>query len=256
VELRCRGLSKTFRGKAGPVQALQGVDFDLADREMLCIVGPSGCGKSTLLRILAGLIEADSGTVTAHGARQGERPLNALVFQEHGLFPWMSVLDNVAFGLRMAGETQRSSAARAADFVAKVGLAEFARRYPHELSLGMRQRVALARAFVVDPHVLLLDEPFASVDAQTRLVLQTELMASCERSHKSVIYVTHDIEEAVLMGDRVLVMSERPGRIRDQVEVPLPRPRSLLDRDNPTVATLERRIWAQLEDEVRKGLSV
>jgi NitT/TauT family transport system ATP-binding protein len=256
VELRCRSLSKTFRGKAGEVEALRSVTFDLAEREMLCIVGPSGCGKSTLLRILAGLVEADSGTVTAHGARDGERPLNALVFQEHGLFPWMNVLDNVAFGLRMAGESRRSSAAQASDFVDKVGLADFARRYPHELSLGMRQRVNLARAFVVDPHVLLLDEPFASVDAQTRLVLQTELMASCERSHKSVIYVTHDIEEAVLMGDRVLVMSGRPGRIRDQIVVPLPRPRSLLDRDNPTVAMLERRIWAQLEDEVRKGLSV
>ena len=256
MELRCRNLSKTFQGKAGPVSALRGVDFDLADREMLCIVGPSGCGKSTLLRILAGLLEADSGTVTAHGARHGERPLNAMVFQEHGLFPWMTVLDNVAFGLRMAGESRRSSAAQAADFVDKVGLAAFARRYPHELSLGMRQRVNLARAFVVDPHVLLLDEPFASVDAQTRLVLQAELMASCERSHKSVIYVTHDIEEAVLMGDRVLVMSGRPGRIRDQIVVPLPRPRDLLDRDNPQVAMLERRIWAQLEDEVRKGLAV
>jgi NitT/TauT family transport system ATP-binding protein len=256
VELRCRDLSKTFRGKAGEVEALHSVTFDLAEREMLCIVGPSGCGKSTLLRILAGLLEADSGTVTAHGARDGERPLNALVFQDHGLFPWMNVLDNVAFGLRMAGESRRSSAAQAADFVSKVCLAEFARRYPHELSVGMRQRVNLARAFVVDPHVLLLDEPFASVDAQTRLVLQTELMASCERSHKSVIYVTHDIEEAVLMGDRVLVMSGRPGGIRDQIVVPLPRPRSLLDRDHPTVAMLERRIWAQLEDEVRKGLSV
>jgi NitT/TauT family transport system ATP-binding protein len=256
VELRCRNLSKTFQGKAGPVSALRGVDFDLADREMLCIVGPSGCGKSTLLRILAGLLEADSGTVTAHGARHGERPLNAMVFQEHGLFPWMTVLDNVAFGLRMAGESRRSSAAQTADFVDKVGLAAFARRYPHELSLGMRQRVNLARAFVVDPHVLLLDEPFASVDAQTRLVLQAELMASCERSHKSVIYVTHDIEEAVLMGDRVLVMSGRPGRIRDQIVVPLQRPRDLLDRDNPQVAMLERRIWAQLEDEVRKGLAV
>jgi NitT/TauT family transport system ATP-binding protein len=253
MELVCRNVSKTFGGLA-PVAALRDVTLRVAGREMVAIVGPSGCGKSTLLRILAGLLAPDRGTVTTVGGDDG-RPRTALVFQEHGLFPWMNVVDNVAFGLRMAGAPRRDSAREARAFLDRIGLGSFARRHPHELSVGMRQRVNLARAFLVDPHVLLLDEPFASLDAQTRLVLQAELLASCERSHKSVVYVTHDLEEAVLLADRVVVLSGRPGTIRDEVPVPLPRPRNQLDRGEPRVAGLVRRIWGELEDEVRKGLS-
>jgi NitT/TauT family transport system ATP-binding protein len=253
LELECRDVRKTFGADGTEVEALAGVDLRLGSREILCIVGPSGCGKSTLLRVLAGLIAPDSGEVVRAPNGDG-RPANALVFQEHGLFPWMTVLDNVGFGLRMAGAGKAASRARAAEFIDRVGLAGFAARYPHELSVGMRQRVNLARAFLVEPRVLLMDEPFASLDAQTRLVLQGELLASFERSHKSVVYVTHDIEEAVLMGDRVLVMSGRPGRIQDEIEVPLARPRDLLDRSDPRLAGLERRIWIQLESEVKRSL--
>jgi NitT/TauT family transport system ATP-binding protein len=253
LELECRDVSKTFGEAGSAVQALAGVNFRLESREILCIVGPSGCGKSTLLRILAGLIVPDLGQVI-RGANGDGRPANALVFQEHGLFPWKTVLDNVGFGLRMAGVSKPESRDRARSFIDKVGLGAFAERYPHELSVGMRQRVNLARAFVVDPRVLLMDEPFASLDAQTRLVLQQELLASFERSHKSVVYVTHDIEEAVVMGDRVLVMSGRPGRIQDEIVVPLPRPRNLLERADPRIPEIERRIWQQLESEVKKLL--
>jgi NitT/TauT family transport system ATP-binding protein len=256
VRLHCRELSKSFGLGESAVQALDGVSFDRAEREVLCLVGPSGCGKSTLLRILAGLIEADSGSIETVGESVEGRPVNALVFQEHGLFPWMTVLDNVAFGLRMAGLDRRESAGRAMELIVRMGLERFATHHPHELSLGMRQRVNLARALLVDPRILLLDEPFAALDAQSRLVLQEELLANAERSHKSVVYVTHDIEEAVLMGDRVLVLSGRPGRIRDEVVVPLPRPRNLAEVGDPRVAELVRRIWSQLETEVRKQLQV
>jgi NitT/TauT family transport system ATP-binding protein len=254
VKLECRGLCKSFGDDAAAVSVLEGVGFDLADREILCVVGPSGCGKSTLLKILAGLLEADSGRVVAHDGDGSRNPANALVFQDHGLFPWMNVLDNVAFGLRMAGVDRRESAARAGEQIARMGLERFARRHPHELSVGMRQRVNLARALLVDPQVLLLDEPFAALDAQSRLVLQEELLVSVERSGKSIVYVTHDIEDAVLMGDRVLVLSGRPARVRDEIAVPLPRPRDLEERGDPRVAALVRRIWNQLETEVRKGL--
>ncbi len=233
MELHCRELSKSFGLGESAVQALDGVSFDLAEREVLCIVGPSGCGKSTLLSILAGLLEPIPAASTRSGRRGEGRPVNALVFQEHGLFPWMTVLDNVAFGLRMAGLGRRESAGRAVEQIVRMGLDRFAARHPHELSVGMRQRVNLARALLVDPRILLMDEPFAALDAQSRLVLQEELLANAERSHTSVVYVTHDIEEAVLMGDRVLVLSGRPGRIRDEVVVPLARPRDLAERGDP-----------------------
>jgi NitT/TauT family transport system ATP-binding protein len=166
----------------------------------------------------------------------------------------MTVLDNVAFGLRMLGVDRRESAARAAALLDRIGLAGFARRHPHELSVGMRQRVNLARAFLVDPRVLLLDEPFAALDAQTRLLLTGELLASFERSHKSVIYVTHDIEEAIVVGDRVLVLSGRPARILDEIVVPLARPRDPMMRADPRIGEIEGRIWKQLESEVQRGL--
>jgi NitT/TauT family transport system ATP-binding protein len=254
VKLACRNLSKTYGSGAGAVAALEDVSLELADREILCLVGPSGCGKTTLLKILAGLLVPDSGSVTLDVEGRDGRPDSALVFQEHGLFPWMKVVDNVAFGLRMSGQKRRESADRAREFLRKVGLASFADSYPHQLSVGMRQRVNLARAFVVEPRMLLMDEPFASLDAQTRVVLQGELLKQWERAPKSMIYVTHDLEEAVLMGDRVVVMSGRPGRIRDEITVPLARPRDPALRDGEKVKEIKRRIWAQLEDEVMRSL--
>jgi NitT/TauT family transport system ATP-binding protein len=168
----------------------------------------------------------------------------------------MSVVDNVAFGLERQALTRDERRLRAREFIGRVGLAPFADGYPHELSVGMRQRVGIARAFVADPQILLMDEPFGALDAQTKLVLQEELLRIWSGQRKAVVYVTHDIEEAVLLGDRVLVMTGRPGRIREEIDVPLPRPRDLLDREHPAVREIRRHVWGLLESEVRSSLSI
>ncbi len=251
--LSCRGVGKTYPSRSGPVAALQNVSFDVAAGEFVCIVGPSGCGKSTLLKILAGLVAPSSGQLS-FGSGVG-RPANALVFQEHGLFPWMSVLDNVAFGLEMQGIATTERRARALDFLGQYGLAAFAGNLPHELSVGMRQRAAIARAFLCDPEVLLMDEPFSALDAQSKLVLEEELLRIWRDHRKTVVYVTHDIEEAVLLGDRVLVMTGHPGRIREDIRIPLGRPRDLRDREQSNVREITWRIWKMIEGEVRTVLS-
>jgi NitT/TauT family transport system ATP-binding protein len=230
------------------------VTFSVGEQEFICIVGPSGCGKTTLLKLIAGLLKPTSGRII-FGARPADgRPRSALVFQEHGLFPWMTVLDNVAFGLEMRGVGREERRARARAFIEQVGLASFAHSYPYELSVGMRQRVGITRAFVADPQILLMDEPFGSLDAQTRLVLQEELLRIWKDYQKLVVYVTHDIEEAVLLGDRVLVMTGRPGSIREEILIPLGRPRDLSAREQPEVMEIKWHIWKMLEDEVRKSL--
>jgi NitT/TauT family transport system ATP-binding protein len=253
--LVCQSITKTYPSRAGGVSALANVSFAVGAEEFLCIVGPSGCGKSTLLKILAGLAEPTSGRLI-WGETPAGQPRNALVFQEHGLFPWMTVVDNVAFGLEMQGVSQQTRHARAQDFLGQVGLSAFARNYPHELSVGMRQRVAIARAFLADPQLLLMDEPFSALDAQSKLVLQEELLRIWKDHRKMVVYVTHDIEEAVLLGDRVLVMTGHPGRIQEDIQVPLGRPRNLLDREQPAVREITWHIWKAIEAEVRKGLLV
>jgi len=252
----CHLLSKTYQTLSGQVAALQDVTFGMARREFLCIVGPSGCGKTTLLRIIAGLLKPTSGQITFDQQSVGRQPRCALVFQEHGLFPWMKVLDNAAFGLEMQGIRQKERRERARAFIDKVGLAAFADSYPHELSVGMRQRVAIARAFVADPEILLMDEPFGSLDAQTRLVLQQELLRVWQDDRKMVLYVTHDIDEAVLLGDRVLVMSGRPGTILQDIPVPLDRPRDPLRHERPETTRIRRQIWETLRDEVLKSLHI
>jgi NitT/TauT family transport system ATP-binding protein len=247
-------LSREFRVRNAAVQALKDVSFSAGEQEFLCIVGPSGCGKTTLLKIIAGLLEPTSGQIIFSEDAANGRPRSAMVFQEHGLFPWMTVLDNVAFGLEMQGLGQRERYHRSRSFIEKVGLGPFANSYPHELSVGMSQRVGIARAFVADAQILLMDEPFGSLDTQTRLVLQEELVRIWKEYQKLVVYVTHDIEEAILLGDRVCVMSGRPGRIREEIPVPLGRPRDLSARDNPEVMSIKWHIWEMLEDEVRKSL--
>jgi len=253
---RCQTLSKTYDTRNGHVAALDDVTFSVAEQEFLCLVGPSGCGKTTLLRLIAGLLSPTSGHITFDAEAADGRPNCALVFQEHGLFPWMRVLENAAFGLEMQGVGREERLARAQAFIDKVGLAEFGHSYPHELSVGMRQRVAIARAFVADPQILLMDEPFGSLDAQTRLVLQVELLRVWKDHRKTVLYVTHDIDEAVLLGDRVLIMSGRPGTILKEIPVPLARPRDLLSRENQDIAEIRWRIWQTLRDEVHKSLHV
>jgi NitT/TauT family transport system ATP-binding protein len=252
---QCREVSCSFPSERGAVTALDGVSFDVAPSEFVCVVGPSGCGKSTLLRIIAGLVQPSSGQVHFTDTDTGRCPTGGLVVQENGTFPWMTVLDNVAFGLEMQGVGPVERRERARLFLDRVGLGTFAGHYPHELSVGMRQRVGIGRAFVADSPVLLMDEPFGALDAQTRWALQSELLRVWNAQRRLVVFVTHDVEEAVLLGDRVLVMTGRPGRIREEIRVDLDRPRDLR-RDHPSIAEATWRIWRLLEEEVRSGLSI
>ncbi len=243
-------LGKTFPFGSGTVGALHDVSLRVASGEFCCIVGPSGCGKSTLLRILAGLETPTSGRVEIQAAASG-RPPNAMVFQEQSVFPWMKVEDNVGYGLRVRRVPADQRRHTVAFYLEKVGLTNFAQAYPYQLSGGMKQRVAVARAFASDPEVLLMDEPFASLDEQTKILLQDELLRIWEGSQKTVVFVTHSIDEAALLGDRVLVMTARPGCIKADVPVTLPRPRSVYElKASPAFNALVGTIWSLLRDEV------
>ena len=257
MSFRCERLSKSFAlGDGTVVEALRDVTFAVGEREFLSVVGPSGCGKTTLLKLVAGLLRPTSGSVRLEAEDDGERPASALVFQEHGLFPWMTVLENVAFGLVARGVGKKEREERARAFLAAVVLEAFAGAWPHQLSVGMRQRVGLGRAFVTDPRLLLLDEPLGSLDAQARLLLQEELLKLWTRSRSAVVYVTHDVEEAVLLGDRVLVLTGRPARIQGEITVPLGRPRRLEDASAGEAAAIKWRVWRMLEEEARRSLSL
>ncbi|MBX3142535.1 MAG: ABC transporter ATP-binding protein [Trueperaceae bacterium] len=247
-------VGKRFETAFGTGVALQ--DFDLAVREgeFVCIVGPSGCGKSTFLRILAGLTPHTDGTVRIAPGAPG-KPLNSVVFQEYAIFPWKTVLDNVAFGLQMRGigRSERYEVAR--QWLGRVGLSKFEHYYPAQLSGGMKQRVAIARALANDPEVLLMDEPLGALDAQTKTVLQGELMRIWEEHRKTVVYVTHSIDEAVLLGDRVVIMTSHPGTNKTEFVVDLPRPRSIATTATPEFAAMTGLVWRALEDEVRKAMA-
>jgi len=243
------GLRKAFDAKGGRVLAVDDVSLTIAAGEFVCLVGPSGCGKSTLIRILAGLETPDSGNVRIDST--GWAVENAMVFQEASIFPWMTVADNVAFGLANRGVARAERAQRVDDALRLVGLTKFRRHYPHQLSGGMKQRAAIARAFVTNPAVLLMDEPFAALDAQNRAILQDELMRIWEETGKTVVYITHSIEEALMLGDRAVLMTAQPGRIKDIIEVPFPRPRNIMEISaTPEFAALKLRIWRILEEEV------
>jgi NitT/TauT family transport system ATP-binding protein len=230
IPLKIEGVSKTFSGGAGSIKALQPVDLDVAAGEFVCLLGPSGCGKSTLLSIIAGLETASSGSVWAGGQKvQGPGTDRVLLFQEAALFPWLDVQHNVEFGLRQAGVPARERTAVARRFIELVRLKGFERSYVHQLSGGMRQRVALARALAIDPAILLMDEPFGALDALTRDRLHMELETMWASTGKTVVFVTHNVREAVALGDRVLVFSPRPGRLVREFRIGLPRPRSLED---------------------------
>jgi NitT/TauT family transport system ATP-binding protein len=245
----------TYSSRNGDVCAVDDVSVSAAGHEIIALVGPSGCGKTTLLKIIAGLIEPSSGAVRIDGAAP-RRQQSALVFQDHGLFPWMSVAANVAFGLEMLGIDRAQARERACEFLQRVGLATFADRYPTELSIGMQQRVGFARAFLTDRPLLLLDEPFAALDAQTRRVLRGELVRLwLERPHL-VLLVTHDIREAIGLADRVLVLSGRPGRILEEFAVPMSIRREPDSGGATEAIHLRRQIWALLEDEVKASLAV
>jgi NitT/TauT family transport system ATP-binding protein len=249
------GIAKEYGSGATRTVALAGVQLRAKPAEFLSIVGPSGCGKTTLLKILAKLVVPTSGTMQMPDTTPG-RLQTALVFQDHGLLPWYNVLDNVALGLRFQNVGNAAARERARHFIEQVGLDAFQRHHPHQLSIGMRQRVGIARALVADPQILLLDEPFGSLDAQTRLVLQQELLRIWQKDKRVVVHVTHDIDEAILLSDRIVVMSGRPGVIREELSVGLPRPRTLEDLSSREAGALRQRVWSILEEEVRESLAV
>ncbi len=254
LRLRCERVGCVYESRSGAIRALQDVSFKAQGEEIVSIVGPSGCGKSTLLRIVAGLQSPSEGRVSFEGHGPNERPRCGLVFQESGVFPWMTVLDNLAFGLEMQGVPRAERVERAMDVAVRLGLNNFVYHFPRELSVGMRQRVDIGRAFVADVPVLLMDEPFGALDAQTRRVLQEELLSIWQASRKLVLFITHDIDEAVLLADRVIVLSGRPGAVRDEITVPLTRPRDLA-RDRARIHEVTWHIWNLLEADVRRELS-
>jgi NitT/TauT family transport system ATP-binding protein len=230
IPLTIAGVSKTFAGRAGLIEALQPIDIEVAAGEFVCLLGPSGCGKSTLLGIVAGLESPDSGCVLANGKPiRGAGTDRVLLFQEAALFPWLDVQHNVEFGLRQAGVPRKQRTEIAGRFIKLVHLQGFARSYIHQLSGGMRQRVAIARALAINPAVLLMDEPFGALDAFTRDRLHAELETIWSATRKTILFVTHNVREAVALGDRVLVFAPRPGRIVREFSITLPRPRSLED---------------------------
>jgi NitT/TauT family transport system ATP-binding protein len=250
TKIRVRGLSKSFRVRGREIVAFAGLDFDVSDGEFFVIVGPSGCGKSTLLRILAGLEHQDEGEVFV-ARRDRDRPTNAMVFQEISIFPWMTVRENVGYGLAMRGIPRRRTDEIVSYWISRVGLAEFERAYPHQLSGGMKQRVSICRAFAADPEVLLMDEPFSALDEQTKLLMQQELLRVWETNRKTVVFITHSVDEALTLGDRIAVMSRRPARIKAFIEVPFPRPRDVLAlRTDPRYSHLLLRLWGELREEV------
>jgi NitT/TauT family transport system ATP-binding protein len=245
-----RGLTKTFPSSRGGITALDGIDLSVGRGEFVCVVGPSGCGKTTLLNVLASLDQATAGTVEFRRFAT-DQPLLSVVFQEQGVFPWRTVLDNAAFGLEARGVAKRERLATALELVHKLGLAGFEHAYPRQLSGGMRQRVNIARAFANDPEVLLMDEPFASLDEQMKLILQDRLLHLWEERRKTVLFITHSLDEAIRLADRIVVMTARPGRVKAVIPVDLPRPRNVFElQASPTFTTLRARVWDALAEEV------
>ena len=246
--IRVHALGKRY----GALEVFRDVNLEVGDREIVAIVGPSGCGKTTLLRCIDGLIPATSGRVEIGGAEvNAPVPGVAMVFQQFGLFPWKTVFNNVAYGLRLAGASKAEIKERVPRFIRLVGLAGFENAYPYQLSGGMQQRCGLARALAIEPKVLLMDEPFAAVDAQTREILQFELLRIWQMRPTSMVFVTHSIEEAVLMGHRVVVLKGRPAGVFEVVEVDLPHPRTRETLTHPKFAALREHVWTNLMDEAR-----
>ena len=253
VKIHIAELTKTFPTRGGVHTALDGISLDIVSGSFCAIVGPSGCGKTTLLRILAGLERASAGTA-AIAAADRTKPVNAVVFQGESIFPWMTVWNNAAYGLSMRGAPKAHIREVVTHYLDRTGLLPFADRYPHQLSGGMKQRVAIARAFATDPEVLLMDEPFSALDEQNRTLLQEELLRIWDEDKKTVVFITHSVDEAVTLGDRIVVMTAHPGRIKAIVEVPFPRPRAVLDlRRAPEYGALVFRIWGDLRDEVDRA---
>jgi NitT/TauT family transport system ATP-binding protein len=250
-------LGKVFEVGAGrQVVAIQGLNLSIAAGEFVCLVGGSGCGKTTFLNLAAGFIQPTSGQVLLHGQPiNGIEPRCGMMFQNYALFPWKTVQDNVEFGLKMQGVDRRQRRETAAQYLRLVNLEGFEKLYPAELSGGMQQRVTLARMLASDPEVFLMDEPFAALDAMTRQVMQEELIRIHEQSRKTTVFVTHNIDEAILLSDRIVVMSARPGRLKASIPNDLPRPRPLEIQLDPRFLELKARIWGFVEEEVRQHIA-
>lgn len=249
-KIRFDGVGKTFDIKSGPVVAVDNVTLDIERGSFFVIVGPSGCGKTTLLRMCAGLETPTTGTITI-GRERKDRPGNSMIFQGDSIFPWMTVFDNAAYGLRMRNAPQKEIDDVVGHYLSRTGLTKFAKAYPHQLSGGMKQRVSIARAFANDPEVLLMDEPFSALDEQNKTLLQEELLRIWEETKKTVLFITHSVDEAVTLGDKIMVMTAQPGRAKAIIDVPFPRPRDVLElRATPEYGTLVYDIWGQLRDEV------
>ena len=250
VRIQVKGLGKKF----GPLEVFRNISFEVGEREIVAVVGPSGCGKTTLLRCIDGLTPVDGGEVLVDG-QPVLAPIAgvAMVFQHFGLFPWKTVYDNVAYGLRMAGAARADIARKVPYFIDLVGLSGFERAYPYQMSGGMQQRCGLARALAIEPSLLLMDEPFAALDAQTREILQFELLRIWEERPTAMLFVTHSIDEAVLLGHRVLVLKGRPASVLEVVEVDLPLPRNRSTLSHPRFAALRERVWGTLMSEARQA---
>jgi NitT/TauT family transport system ATP-binding protein len=255
MKLVIEHVSKVYMDRRGEAtEALRDIHFEIGEKEFVVVVGPSGCGKSTLLNIIAGLLSSTSGQVIFEGIQTDSRPHTAIVFQDLALFPWRTVLKNIVYGLEERGLKHKDQLEIARKYINLVGLHGFEDKYPHQLSGGMKQRVSIARALANDPMLLLMDEPFSALDAQTRTLMQFELSRIWEETQKSLLYITHNIQEAVFLGDRVVVLSRRPGRVLDVVKVDLPRPRGARLTVEKKYLEYVNEIWNHIEMEAKKAL--
>ncbi len=250
IKVKIDNVKKIYNSRNGEMIALNGVSLDIYENEFICVVGPSGCGKSTLLNIIAGLLEPSSGKVYCDGKEVvGTGTERGVVFQQYALFPWMTVKKNVMFGLNLQGIKGAEAEEKAMKYIKMVQLEDFLDHYPKELSGGMKQRVAIARAYAVNPSVLLMDEPFGALDAQTRTQLQSELLETWEKERKTCFFITHDVDEAIILAQKVIIMSARPGRIKEIVDINIPYPRNQETKMTPRFLELKNHIWSQVYQE-------
>lgn len=254
AKLQVENVSKIFGDKTNTVTALANTDFTVMGNEFITILGPSGCGKSTILKVIAGLEEPSSGRVLLDGVEiKGPGKDRGMVFQSYTLFPWLTVQENIEFGLDVAGRPKAERRELAGHYLEKIGLTGFEKAFPSQLSGGMKQRVAIARALANDPQVLLMDEPFGALDAQTRAVMQELLVAVWEETHKTILFVTHDVDEAIFLGDTIYVMTARPGRIKARIAVPIERPRSYEIKVSDVFINLKKEVLELIREESWKA---
>jgi NitT/TauT family transport system ATP-binding protein len=253
LKIRLTNLTRQFPTGDGVFTAIDNISLDIAPGTFFVIVGPSGCGKTTLLRMLAELEKPTSGSIEVRADHPG-KPSNSMVFQGDSIFPWMTVWDNAAYGLKLRGVPDAQIRETVGHYLDKTGLTRFAQRYPHQLSGGMRQRVSIARAFANDPEILLMDEPFSALDEQNKTLLQQEVLRIWEEDKKTVVFITHSVDEAVTLGDKIMVMSAHPGRVKAIIDVPFARPRNVLElRSQPAYGEMVYQIWSHLREEVQRA---